>query len=99
MASQIRVTSTQINSKKERLQQLNSTFKSRLEDMNTTEKQLLTMWEGDAAKAFKASYDRDYKKMLELHKVVQSYCKALEQIVKQYEQSERKNVSTAKNRG
>lgn len=99
MASQIRVTSTQINSKRERLHQLNSKFKDRLEDMDKTEKQLLTMWEGDAAKAFKSSYSRDRKKMTDLYNAVQDYCRALEQIVKQYEQSERKNVSTARNRG
>lgn len=99
MASEIRVTSAQITSKKDHLRQLNSQFKSKLQDMSSTEKQLLSMWEGDASKAFDANYKKDYAKMENLHKVVEDYCKTLEQIVKQYESSEKKNVQTAKTRG
>ena len=99
MASTIQVTSATVTTKKNNLKTLNAKFKSQLSDMDTTEKQLITMWDGDAATAFNKSYATDTLKMEALYNAVNEYCTALEKIVKQYETSEKKNVSIAKKRG
>ena len=99
MASEIRVTSGTITTKKENLRTLNASFKSMLSGMDSTEKQLMGMWDGDASKAFHKNYQKDAAKMQKLYQAVAEYCTTLEKIVKQYESSEKRNVSTAKKRG
>ena len=59
MASEIRVTSGTITTKKENLRTLNASFKSMLSGMDSTEKQLMGMWDGDASQAFHKNYQQD----------------------------------------
>ncbi len=94
----IKVTSATITSKNNELKSLNSKLSSELSSMDSTEKSLLSMWEGDASNAFDKNYQTDMTKMQNLQKAVQNYCTALDQIVSQYEKSEKKNIATAQKR-
>ncbi|MCR4691240.1 MAG: WXG100 family type VII secretion target [Lachnospiraceae bacterium] len=97
--SEIKVTSAQVNQKKEHLRQMNQNFNKNLQKMDQTEQQLLTMWEGDASKAFTANYKKYRAKLNDMYTVFESYCKALEQIIKTYEKTEKHNVQIAKTKG
>lgn len=96
--STIQLTQSALNKKKNELEDLNVQLKAQIKDMNATEKSLVGMWEGDAAKAFDAVYDRDGQSFDNFIKLVQKYCAALEMIMKLYEKAEKKNIQTAKKR-
>lgn len=97
-STQIQVTTATLQSKRSELQGLNKKFNSELGKMDSTERELTAMWEGDASKAFHKSYTTDTTKMENLYKAVEQYCQALDTIIKQYEKSEQKNVSIATKR-
>ena len=92
MANTIQLTSGDLAKKKDELARLNSDFKKQLDDMTSTEKAILGMWDGDASNAFDKKYDKDYKKMERMYPAVQKYCTALETIIKMYEDTEKKNI-------
>lgn len=96
--STIQLTQSQLKKKKKELEDLNSKLKSQIKDMNATEKSLLGMWEGDAAKAFDASYDKDGQSFEQFTNLVTKYTVTLEAIMTLYQKSEQKNVETAKKR-
>lgn len=59
MASTIKLTSSALKSKKEKLEQDNAKFKSQISNLESIEKQLMSEWKGDAADAFNATYTKD----------------------------------------
>ena len=56
------------------------------------------MWEGDAAKAFDAAYDKDGASFEKFTELVTKYVGTLESIMKLYEKAEQANIQTAKKR-
>ncbi len=96
--AEIQVTTATLKSKQNELKGLNRKFNSKLSKMDSTERELTAMWEGDASKAFHQSYTTDTQKMEELYKAVEQYCQALDTIIKQYEKTETKNISIANKR-
>lgn len=97
-STEIQVTTATLKAKQSELKNLNKKFNTQLDKMDTTEKELTSMWEGDASKTFHKSYTTDTKKMQQLYKAVEQYCTALTTIINQYEKSESKNVSIATKR-
>lgn len=96
--STIKLSQSALQKKKNELESLNKTLKSQIKDMDATEKALMGMWEGDAAKAFNSTYEKDgesYDKFIDL---VTKYVGALEAIIKLYEKAEATNVQTAQKR-
>lgn len=98
MASTIKLTSSALKSKKEKLEQDNAKFKSQISNLESIEKQLMSEWKGDAADAFNATYTKDSACFDKFYSLVQKYTQALEQIVKAYEKAEQANVQIAKTR-
>ncbi|MBE5942183.1 MAG: WXG100 family type VII secretion target [Lachnospiraceae bacterium] len=96
--STIQLTQSALAKKKNELETLNTQLKSQIKDMNSTEKSLMGMWEGDAAKAFDAAYDKDGQSFEKFTDLVTKYVGALESIMKLYEKAEQKNIQTAKKR-
>lgn len=96
--SEIRLTESALDKKKGELEQLNTDLKKQIKDLNETEKSLMGMWIGDAAKAFNATYEKDGASFDKFTSLVTKYVSALESIMKLYEQGEKKNVQTAKKR-
>lgn len=96
--SKIQLTESALNKKKSELEQLNSDLKKQIKDLDSTEKSLMGMWVGDAAKAFNTTYEKDGASFDKFTSLVTKYVGALESIMKLYEKGERKNVQTAKKR-
>ena len=96
--STIKLTQSALTKKKSELEQLNTQLKSQIKDMDSTEKSLMGMWEGDAAKAFNAAYDKDGASFDKFTDLVTKYVGALESIMKLYEKAEQANIQTAKKR-
>ena len=96
--STIKLTQSALSKKKNELESLNTQLKNQIKEMNTTEKSLLGMWQGDAAKAFDAAYDKDGQSFDKFTALVTKYAGALESIMSLYEKAEQKNIQTAKKR-
>ncbi|MDE6760878.1 MAG: WXG100 family type VII secretion target [Lachnospiraceae bacterium] len=96
--SEIRLTESALDKKKGELEQLNTDLKKQIKDLDETEKSLMGMWVGDAAKAFNTTYEKDGASFDKFTSLVTKYVGALESIMKLYEQGEKKNVQTAKKR-
>ena len=89
------VTASTLKSQAEELRQLNSTFKSTVSDLETTEGQLNSMWEGEANTAFHNAFTQDKTQMSNFYNAIEVYVDALLNIAAKYEQSESTNTETA----
>ena len=96
--AEIKVTSTELKNKATELRNLNSQFKSAVEDMTSNEQSLSTMWDGEAKDSFHTAFMNDKTQMDQFYQVIEKYCAALDQIAAQYEQAEIRNVNTATTR-
>lgn len=96
--STIKLTQSALKKKKEELENLNTNLKSQIKDMNSTEKSLMGMWEGDAAKAFDKTYDKDGATFEKFTELVTKYVGTLESIMSLYQKAEQTNIQTAKKR-
>ena len=89
------VTASTLKSQAEELRQLNSTFKSTVSDLETTEGQLNSMWEGEANTAFHNAFTQDKTQMSNFYNAIEVYVDALLNIAAKYEQAESTNTETA----
>lgn len=96
--SRIQLTQSALTKKKSELEQLNTQLKKQIKDLDATEKSLMGMWIGDAAKAFDKTYDKDGASFEKFTSLVTKYVGALESIMKLYEKGEKTNVQTATKR-
>ena len=98
MASEIRVTSATLRSKKDELIELNQKFNETADSMEETVHTLEGSWEGDSHDAFYTAFNTDKGKMTAFSGAVTQYTNALEQIIVKYEAAEAENVSIAGSR-
>ncbi len=89
------VTAAQLRSKAQELQQLNQTFKAKVDSLEETETALGGMWEGDAKEAFHKAFNSDKIQMTNFYNAIAQYVSVMEQIAAKYEQAESQNVQTA----
>lgn len=87
-----------ITSKAEELKTLNSSLKTRIEELVSTENALNSMWDGDANDAFHKAFGQDIVQMNEFHAAIEKYISSLQEIVRTYEKAESTNLSTASSR-
>ena len=87
----------EIQEKKADLASLNQTLASQLRDLQAQIRSLDADWEGDAADAYKARSQRDIQNMERMVTVVNTYIKALDTIIAQYQMAEKKNINIARN--
>ncbi len=92
------VTAAQLKAQAEELRQLNSTFKSTVNDLEATEGNLNSMWEGEANNTFHNAFARDKIQMDNFYNAIEVYVNALLNIAAQYQQAESVNTETAANR-
>ena len=64
-SNQIQVTTSTLRNKQKELVSLNKKFNNKLSSLDSTERELTAMWEGDASKEFHKSYTKDTGKMEE----------------------------------
>lgn len=96
--AEIKVTSGELKNKASELRQLNGQFKKAVEDMTSTEQQLMGMWEGESKEAFHNAYNSDKSQMDVFYDTIEKYCQALENNAAKYEAAEQKNLQTASSR-
>lgn len=92
------VTASNLISKAEDLQSLNSSFKSQVEKLSSDEQSLSGMWEGDARNAFHNAFEHDKTEMYEFYNAIVTYVNALNEIAQKYAQAEVTNVEIANTR-
>ena len=94
----IRVTATQLKAQADALRQTNQNFKNQVSNLENTELQLKSMWEGEANDAFHNAFTRDKVQMDNFFNAIQQYAAVLESIAAKYEQAEATNTNTATTR-
>ena len=89
------VTSNQVRAKEGELQNLNSSYKQKIDSLEQIVKGLDVMWEGDAHDAFHAAFEKDKVNLWNFYNAIEKYCQTLLEIAQNYEKAEAKNVQTA----
>lgn len=92
------VTSSELKAKANELRDLNAQFKTQVGNLESQEGSLLTMWEGEAQRAFDTAFKNDKSQMDNFYNLIEQYCVALENIAAKYDMAEAQNVSTAQTR-
>ena len=98
MATIIRVTTSELRNRAENLRTLNERFKREVDALNSREKQLLGMFEGDASKAFDAQFQLDKSKFDVFAAGIEHYVTRLLASASAYDAAECKNVGIANER-
>ena len=96
--AEIKVTSSELKRIAGELRQLNSNFNNTVDEMTTTEQQLMGMWDGEAKETFHNAYVSDVGQMDVFYQTIEKYCQALENNASKYEQAEQQNINTAATR-
>ena len=89
------VTSNQVRAKEGELQNLNSSYKQKIDSLEQIVKGLDGMWEGDAHDAFHAAFEKDKVNLWNFYNAIEKYCQTLLEIAQNYERAEAQNVQTA----
>lgn len=98
MANNITVNTGTVSNKASELRTLNSSFKSQVENLVSTESSLNSMWEGESKETFHREFQKDITRMNTFHTTIEKYISSLDEIVKMYEKAENANVNTASTR-
>ena len=98
MSNSIQVTTATLTKKATELKSINSKFKTQIESLKTAENSLNSMWDGEANDAFHKEFTKDVTQMTNFYNAIEKYVTSLNEIVKQYENAERTNTSTATTR-
>lgn len=94
----IQVTASSLKTQADTLRQYNSSFKSAVGELESTEAQLNSMWEGEANTAFHNAFHNDKIQMDNFYNAIEMYANALTNIAIKYEQAESINADTASTR-
>ena len=96
--AQIRVTMSQLKAQAEQLESLNEQFKSQVNDLEATEQQLGTMWEGEAKDAFHSAFSSDKIQMDNFYNAIKAYVQAHLANPEKYSQAETASYNLAAER-
>lgn len=94
----ITVNTSTITNKAGELKTLNSSLKTQIEELTSTESALNSMWEGNANDAFHKAFTQDINQMNEFYNAIEKYITSLQEIVSVYEKAENANLNTANTR-
>lgn len=97
--AEIKVTSGELKSKADALQQYVTKFRSEVDKMVGYEQDLAGMWEGEAQAAFRKAFNDDKAKMDQFALNIDRYILALRTDAAKYEEAENKatQIATARN--
>ncbi len=98
MASQFTVTPSSLRQKASDLRSSNRSFTTDLNNLRNQKHALDGMWDGDAKQAFDRAFNHDIQQMQEFYNAVEDYVRKLDEIARNYEQTERRNVSVGETR-
>lgn len=92
------VTSAQLKSTADQLEQLNENFKSAVSNLESSQQSLSAAWEGEAKQAFQSAFTRDKSNMDLFYANIMKFIAALHTMATKYEQAESVNTQTATTR-
>ncbi|MCD7814311.1 MAG: WXG100 family type VII secretion target [Lachnospiraceae bacterium] len=92
------VTASSLRSQKETLQELNQSLQTQINQLESAEANVSSMWDGDAKTAFHSAFIRDKGQMDNFKSAIDQYITALETIITTYETAENTNTQTATTR-
>ncbi len=95
MSTAFRVTSAQLRQKAQELRNLNSQFKSSVNNLQASESALNGMWEGDARKAFHNAFTQNKTKFDNFSNGMEEYAQRLMDAAAEYDRTEAANVGIA----
>lgn len=93
-----RVSVSELASRAEQLRSLNSQFRTAVTELENTEGNLMSLWEGDAQKTFHNAFQSDKVQMANFYNAIEVYAARLEEIASKYAQAESENVEIASTR-
>jgi WXG100 family type VII secretion target len=96
--AEILTTSAQLRSKAEELSNINAKFKQQVDQLESTETTLVSMWEGDSKEAFHGAFNNDKVQMHNFYNAIAQYVSALNQIATNYDNAEKANVEVGTTR-
>ncbi len=94
----IRVSAEQLIARANELKDLNSQFRTTVNELESTEETLRTMWEGDANDSFHRAFTSDKVQMTNFYNAIELYVYKLLDIAAKYQQAEATNAQIASNR-
>lgn len=94
----IQVTAATLRSQAETLKQYNTQFKNTVSELESTEEQLNSMWDGEANTAFHNAFNNDKTQMNNFYNAIEMYVNALLNIAAKYQHAESVNTATATER-
>ncbi len=96
--AEFKLTEAQLRTKADDLEQLNASFKGKIDSLEETEAALMGMWDGDAKEAFNRAFNNDKIQMTNFYNAIAQYVAVLRQVAANYAQAENTNVNTASTR-
>lgn len=96
--SDFKVTTSVLMTQSEQLLELNTRYKSHIDNLVTSEGNLNSMWDGEANEAFHAAFENDKVKMFRFAELINEYAERLKIIAENYEKAEQANTEIASSR-
>ena len=96
--AKFQVTTAELKAAITDLQEKNSTFKTKVSELEQAQQALRAQWQGDANTAFNSAFETDKAKWTAFSSLIEQYIQALGTIYTTYEKAEAANVSTATTR-
>ena len=96
--AQIMVTSKELRAVATTLREYNSSFKTQVSELESSEGTLKSQWQGAANEAFHSAFMKDKAFMDKFSAEIEKYCTTLESIAAKYDAAEAANVDTATTR-
>ena len=94
----IRVSANELKAKANDLTTLNASLKTNVNDLEATEQNLASMWEGEARDAFHQAFNNDKIQMTNFTTLIDKFVQSLLAIAAKYEQAENVNIAIASTR-
>lgn len=89
--STMMVSSAQLRNRASEIEQLNEQFRAQVNNLVEKEGTLRTMYEGDAANAFRAAFERNKIQMDNFFNCIARYAQVMNEIANRIDQAEQQN--------
>ncbi len=91
--SQMIISISELQTKKNTLEPLAATFKKKLDEYNSIGNRLHGMWEGEAQAEYMKKFKLDINKLIELYNLIMSFIRILQKIIELYRSMEQKSLA------
>ncbi len=96
--AQFSVSAAQLRAKADELSNLNSSYKTTVSELESSEGTLMGMWDGEAKDRFHTEFNKDKSQMTAFSALIDKYVAALLEIAAKYEKAEAQALELASTR-